>query len=236
MSLLNRRRARVEPAILWFAVISLTLSTAAQTFALQQPSIDQLEAKLNSEYRTIEKTIAGPPSRAQYPVAADYHRQLREWQDHLAQTFGTAANTIKEILKLNPQNADYWRERLETLELYSQPISTPEERKVFGSGEVQQLVRLINAPAAEYTDEARAAKTRGDVRLRMVLADDGTVKNVFAIKSLPHGLTESAMKAARQIKFEPAIRNAKPASQFITLVYEFKDGQARPPYIPKTIF
>ena len=217
-------------------VVLLIVAAGAEIPAVQQTAINQLEAKLNSEYRTIEKTITGPPSRAQYPVAADYHRKLREWQDDLAQAFGAAANTIKEILKLNPQNADYWRERLETLELYSQPISTPEERKVFGSGEVQQLVRLINAPAAEYTDEARAAKTHGDVRLRLVLADDGTVKNVFAIKSLPHGLTESAMKAARQIKFEPAIRNAKPASQFITLVYEFKDGQARPPYIPKTIF
>ena len=216
--------------------VLLIIAAGPEIPAVQQTAINQLEAKLNSEYRTIEKTITGPPSRAQYPVAADYHRKLREWQDALAQAFGAAANTIKEILKLNPQNADYWRERLETLELYSQPISTPEERKVFGSGEVQQLVRLINAPAAEYTDEARAAKTRGDVRLRLVLASDGTVKNVFAIKSLPHGLTESAMKAARQIKFEPAIRNAKPASQFITLVYEFKDGQARPPYIPKTIF
>ena len=189
----------------------LIVAAGAEIPAVQQTAINQLEAKLNSEYRTFEKTITGPPSRAQYPVAADYHRKLREWQDDLAQAFGAAANTIKEILKLNPQNADYWRERLETL-------------------------RLINAPAAEYTDEARAAKTHGDVRLRLVLADDGTVKNVFAIKSLPHGLTESAMKAARQIKFEPAIRNAKPASQFITLVYEFKDGQARPPYIPKTIF
>ena len=216
--------------------VLLIIAAGPEIPAVQQTAINQLEAKLNSEYRTIEKTITGPPSRAQYPVAADYHRKLREWQDALAQAFGAAANTIKEILKLNPQNADYWRERLETLELYSEPISTPEERKVFGSGEVQQLVRLINAPAAEYTDEARAAKTRGDVRLRLVLASDGTVKNVFAIKSLPHGLTESAMKAARQIKFEPAIRNAKPASQFITLVYEFKDGQARPPYIPKTIF
>ena len=137
---------------------------------------------------------------------------------------------------MNPPNADYWRERLETLELYARPISSPEERTVFGSGEVQQSARLINAPAAEYTDQARAAKVHGNVRLRLVLASDRTVKNVFAIKSLPHGLTESAMKAARQIKFEPAIRNAKPASQFITLVYEFKDGQARPPYIPKTIF
>ena len=232
----QRPRVRGDAGILSLVVISLIVATRPEILAVQQTSIDQLKAKVNSQYATIEKTIAGPPSRRQYPVAADYHQHLREWQDDLAQAFVAAANTIKEILKLNPPNADYWRERLETLELYGQPTSSPEERRVFGSGEVQQSARLIDTPAAEYTDEARAAKTRGDVRLRMVLASDGTVKNVFAIKSLPHGLTESAIKTARQIKFEPAIRNAKPASQFITLVYEFKDGQGRPPYIPRSEF
>jgi len=229
-------RVRGKGAISSLVVGLLIIAAAPEILAVQQTSVNQLEAKLNSQYRTIEKTITGPPSRAQYPVAADYHQHLRDWQDDLAQAFGAAANTIKEILKSDPPNTDYWRERLETLELYAQPISSPEERKVFSSGEVQQSARLINAPAAEYTDQARAAKVHGDVRLRLVLASDGTVKNVFAIKSLPDGLTESAMKAARKIEFEPAIRNAKPASQFITLVYEFKDGQARPPYIPKTIF
>jgi hypothetical protein len=69
-----------------------------------------------------------------------------------------------------------------------------------------------------------------------VLASDGTVKNVFPIKSLRHGLTESAMKAARQIRFDPAIKNGKPASEFMTFVYEFEKGLARAPYIPKTVF
>lgn len=230
------RRRRARRTILSLVVVSFILATLPETPAVQQTPLNQLEAKLNSQYATIQKTISAPPSPRQYPIAADYHRHLREWQDDLAQTFAAAANTIKDILKLNPPNADYWRERLETLELYAQPISSPELRTVFSSGEVQQSARLINAPAAEYTDEARAANTRGDVRLRLVLAADRRVKYVFAIKSLPHGLTESAMKAARAIEFEPAIRNAKPASQFITLVYEFRDGQSRPPYIPKTIF
>ena len=229
-----RRRAR--RTILSLVFLSFILATCPEIPAAQQTSLSELQAKLNSQYATIQKTIFAPPSPRQYPIAADYHQQLREWQDDLAQAFAAAAITVKDILKVNPPNADYWRERLETLELYAQPISSPELRTVFGSGEVQQSARLINAPAAEYTDEARAAKTHGDVRLRMVLAADGRVKYVFAIKSLPHGLTEAAMKAASAIEFAPAIRNGKPASQFITLVYEFKDGQARPPYIPKTIF
>src|SRR5436309_15339154 len=91
-----------------------------------QSSINQLQAKLKTQYAKIQKVISSPPARAQYPV--DYKRRLREWQDDLAQSFVAAANTIEEILKLNPPNADFWRERLETLHLYSQPVSSPDER------------------------------------------------------------------------------------------------------------
>ena len=68
------------------------------------------------------------------------------------------------------------------------------------------------------------------------MAADATVKYVFPIKSLRYGLTESAMTAATQIKFEPAVRNGQPASQFVTLVYEFKDGHTGKPYVPRTEF
>jgi hypothetical protein len=34
----------------------------------------------------------------------------------------------------------------------------------------------------------------------------------------------------------PAVRNGQPASQFLTLVYEFKDGKSRKPYVPRTEF
>ena len=197
-------------------------------------SVDQLQIRLTSQYAKIQKVIYSPPSRAQYTT--EYKRRLREWQDDLAQSFLAAANTVEEILKLNPPDRDYWRERLETLRLYGQPVSSPDERKVFGSSEMQQSARIVHSPAAEYTDEARTAKAKGEVRLRMVLAADGTVKNIFPLKSLGHGLTESAMKAAQQIKFAAAVRNGKPASQFITLVYEFDKGKALPPHVPQTEF
>jgi TonB family protein len=216
-------------------LLSLLISALlAVNSVVAQSSIDQLQSKLKSQYAKIEKVIYSPPSRAQYPV--DYKRRLREWQDDLAQSFAAAAATIEEILKLNPPNADFWRERLGTLQLYSQPVSSPDERKVFGSGELQQSARIMETPAAEYTAEAQSAKAKGEVRLRMVLAADGAVKYIFPIKSLGYGLTDSAMNAARQIKFEPAMRNGKPASQFITLVYEFDKGKSRPPYIPRTEF
>jgi len=218
------------------AALFLALGTAGSIYGSQQGSIDELKARLNSQYLTIEHTIRQPPSPRQYFVESDYKRHLREWQDDLAQAFAAAANTVRQILKLNPPDSDYWQDRLETLDLYAQPISSPDQRSVFGAGEMDQPARILDAPVAEYTNEARAKKVRGDVRLRLVLAADGTVKNVFPFKSLPYGLADAAMTAARRIKFDPAMRQGKAASQFVTLVYEFRDGQDRPPYIPKTIF
>jgi TonB family protein len=200
-----------------------------------QSSVDQLKIKLKSQYAAIEKLIAAPPNSRKLPPPT-YSRLLREWQDDLAQSFGRAAATLEDIIALNPPNREMWQERRDALRLYSQPVSSPDQRTVYGSGEVQQSARVLEMPLAAYTDEARAAKVHGDVRLRLVLASDGTVKYIFAIKSLGHGLTESAMEAARRIKFEPAVRNGEPASQFVTFVYEFEKGRALQPYIPRTVF
>ncbi len=224
--------ARLKKSLI-FLVSLIIFGTSA--FA-QQTSINELEARLKSQYAKIEKVIAEPPGARIYRSPTDYKRELREWQDDLAQSFAAAAATISEILKLNPPNPEFWQERLETMQLYSQPVSPPETRAVFGSGEVQQSAKIQEMPLADYTAEARTARTKGDVRLRLVLAADGKVKYVFPIKSLGHGLTEAAMAAAGRIKFEPASKDKKPASQFLTVVYEFRNGKARTPYIPKTVF
>jgi len=217
---------RLFALLVSFTFLGALPSSSAQT------SANQLEAKLNQQYADIEKEIGSPPV---LDDPGTYRLVLRAWQDRLANRFAEAATTVEDILKLNPPNPEFWRERLETLLLYSQPISSPDQRTVFGAGEVQKPARIVDSPAAIYTDEARSNKVKGDVRLRIVLASDGTIRNVFPIKSLSRGLTESALEAARQIKFEPAIRNGEPASQFVTFVYEFKKGNATP-YIPRTIF
>jgi TonB family protein len=228
--------------ILFFLLVSIrpdvaSLNSQHVLVAANQSSIKQLETKTQVPIQQNRKTVClAGPRRSAALTPTHYQRLRREWQDDLAQSFVHAAATVEQILALNPPHPEMWQERLETLRLYSRPVSSPAQRTVFGSGEVQTSARIVETPVAEYTDEARQAKTHGDIRLRLVLANDGTVKNVFPIKSLGHGLTESAMKAARQIKFEPAIRNGEPASEFMTFVYEFEKGQSRQPYIPRTIF
>jgi len=212
------------------------ISGGPVTATAQQASLEQLEAQLQKQYDAILEQFANGPAKMVFPL--DSRDRLRRWQDELASRFAQAGATVDEILKQNPPQEEMWRERCDTLALYSQPISPPQSRTVFGSSEVKKRARLLEFPAATYPDEARAAGADGEVRLRLVLAADGTVKHVFPMKSLKYGLTQAAMEAARQIKFAPAIRDEQPVSQFATLVYEFKKGKdkSRPPYFPVAEF
>lgn len=231
-----RRAKATSVFLLGLVVISLAGSRAlhGQTVAPRQAALEQLEAKFQSQFASIEDLFRFGPAKKVFPP--DPRERLRRWQDELADSFAQAGTTVDEILKLHPPDEDHWRELRETLQLYSQPVSPPESRTVFGSGEVQKRARMLDAPAAAYPDEARAAKAGGEVRLRLVLAADGTVKNIFPMKTLPYGLTDAAMNAARQIKFKPAIRDGRPVSQFSTLSYEFRNGRGLRPYVPEHEF
>lgn len=209
-------------------------TASGQTVAPQPANLETLKAKFQKEFQAIEYLFAHGPAKTVYPP--DPKRRLAIWQDELATSFAVAGATADEILKLNPPDQANWLELRETLLLYAQPNTPPEKRSVFGASEVQKRALLLDAPAAAYPDAARAAKAGGEVRLEMVLAADGTVKNIFPMKSLAYGLTETAVDAARQIKFTPAIRNGQPVSQFLILSYEFKNGRGLAPYIPEHVY
>ena len=55
----------------------------------------------------------------------------------------------------------------------------------------------------------------------MVLAADGTVQNIVPLATLPEGLTEQAIEAARDIEFKPASKDGRPVSQYVTVEYNF---------------
>jgi hypothetical protein len=57
--------------------------------------------------------------------------------------------------------------------------------------------------------------------LRVVFASNGDVVQIRAVRSLPFGLTERAIAAARQIKFVPAVKGGQPVSVFMQLEYNF---------------
>jgi len=91
----------------------------------------------------------------------------------------------------------------------------------FSIGEVDQRARLLFKPEPQYTEEARRNQVTGTVMLRVIFSSAGAVEEIRAVRTLPFGLTEKAIAAARQIKFAPAIKGGHAVSVHMQLEYNF---------------
>ncbi len=80
-------------------------------------------------------------------------------------------------------------------------------------------VRILSKPRPSYNDIARLFRIDGSVTLRVTFSADGKIGATTIVSALPFGLTESAIGAARAIRFEPARRDGKPYS--VTKVVEY---------------
>lgn len=93
--------------------------------------------------------------------------------------------------------------------------------RIFSGKDVTSKARLISKPEPQYTEDARKNQIVGTVVLKVVFASNGTVTNIRTVSGLPYGLTERAITAARQIKFQPATKDGHPVSMWMQLEYNF---------------
>ncbi len=93
--------------------------------------------------------------------------------------------------------------------------------RTFSPKEVNVKARILSRPEPQYTEEARKNQVSGTVVLRAVFSSSGQVTNIRAVSSLPYGLTERAIAAARQIRFSPAMKDGRAVSQYIQIEYNF---------------
>lgn len=68
---------------------------------------------------------------------------------------------------------------------------------------VTQPLRITYKQKAQYTDAARTNGVQGTVTLRVTFLASGGIGSITTVKGLPHGLTEQAIAAARNMRFDP---------------------------------
>ena len=71
---------------------------------------------------------------------------------------------------------------------------------------------ILYKERAKYTEEARTNKVQGTVTLSVEYLADGRIGQVRVVRGLPDGLSESAIEAAKRIRFNPAVKNGVPVS------------------------
>lgn len=104
----------------------------------------------------------------------------------------------------------------------SLPADVPQDSgPVFKAQEVTRKAVIVFRREPQYTEEARQGGVSGNVVIKAVLSSTGKLSNIEVTKSLPKGLTEKAIEAARQLIFIPAMKDGKFVSQTIQLEYNF---------------
>ena len=102
-----------------------------------------------------------------------------------------------------------------------------ETEKVFSAKMVDTRVIFRTKPKPGYTLEARRNRKQGFVILKMALSATGTISRVRVLRGLPFGLTESAIKAACKMEFEPAMKDGQSVAQWVTAEYVFRLPDSR---------
>ena len=92
---------------------------------------------------------------------------------------------------------------------------------------VDTRVIFRSKPKPGYTLEARRNRKQGFVILKLALSASGTVSRLRVLRGLPFGLTESAIKAACKLEFNPAIKDGQFVSQWVTAEYVFRLPDSR---------
>ncbi len=87
-------------------------------------------------------------------------------------------------------------------------------------GDIVPPVKL-SGDTPVYTEEARQGRVQGVVILEAVIDEQGDVSEVKILKGLPLGLSETAVAAAEQWKFRPALRNGEPVPVYYNLTVKF---------------
>lgn len=161
------------------------------------------------------------PNQPLGPISEEELAERRRTSRRSLQLLGDASSALETYLSLSGPNSEteLWRTQLQTLKAYSANDESGD--KVFTPSEVTTKARVVAKPEPQYSEAARQAGVMGTVLLNVVLAADGQVKHILVLRSLPLGLTQQSIAAARKIQFTPATLDGKTVSMMVRLEYNF---------------
>jgi TonB family protein len=97
----------------------------------------------------------------------------------------------------------------------------PQEAPIrVGFGQMKEPKKLVNTQAV-YPETARRARLQGVVILEIIVDKQGNVRSWKVLRPLTLGLTEAAIEAVKQWKYEAPMYNGRPVEVLITVTMRF---------------
>jgi TonB family protein len=100
-------------------------------------------------------------------------------------------------------------------------VPQPSSSNVWDAKDLTRKVVVVWKSEPWYTQDARAHRVVGTVVVQAVFGENGYVTDITVVRGLKDGLDESAIEAARNIRFFPAEKDGQRVSQRMMLEYNF---------------
>ena len=100
--------------------------------------------------------------------------------------------------------------------------STPLPPGVYRMGPDITAPSLLFKMEPQYTEEARAGKIQGTVRLTVDIDPSGVAQNIEVSRSLEPGLDQKAIESVQQWRFKPGTKDGAPVTVRATIEVNFR--------------
>jgi TonB family protein len=176
-------------------------------------------AEIEAQLRVVQKSLELHERMVQQASQQDREEEQKKLEE--------LRTTLAQWEKNRPADVARMKEAREQIAALEKLYTAEREREVEKYlAEMQQLqtdrkARLISRVEPEYTADAREKKIEGTVVLTFTIDHEGLPQNVQVKKPLYPSLDQSAIEAARKMRFEPAMKNGQPASVVISVEYVF---------------
>lgn len=97
-----------------------------------------------------------------------------------------------------------------------------EPPRVYTVAEGATPPRVIARSAPDYTPQAEMARLAGSVTIRLIVDQDGSLRDIHVSRSIGMGLDEKAVAAVKTWQFAPGTVEGKPAAVLTTVDVNFQ--------------
>lgn len=104
-----------------------------------------------------------------------------------------------------------------------------EDPTYYPAKQLDVLPRPLASIKPKYPPEADAANVTGQVKLLILIDEQGVVQDISVVEAKPegYGFEESAVDAFRNARFNPAMRKGRPVKSRGIFVVTFEAGENR---------
>ena len=137
--------------------------------------------------------------------------------------YGKTSENLKQAILLSKNSPSPLFEKVDqnTLDFFVNYFSKEDTTASESDNQQNAPLKILSKQLPSYTDSARRNNVEGTVTLMVAFENTGKINHILVVRGLGSGLDEQAVKAARQLKFAPQMKDGVPVTVVKNVQFSF---------------